>query len=195
MAAADPVASWEAGIEACVRRAANGEQAGLAALYDQTSYLVYGVALRILRDPADAEEVTLDVFLQVWRSAARFDPQRASASTWLTMLARSRSLDRLRSGMTRKSREAAIDEASESASKDAVPEQQTILKFQRQRVQAAMANLEPEQRQTIELAFFGGLTHSELAKKLGQPLGTVKTRIRLGLMKLRQALAPTEAAR
>ncbi len=185
-------AAWDSTLETCVRQIANGAQQGLAALYDRTSSLVYSVALQILRDPADAEEVTLDVYLQVWRSAAKFDPARASVSTWLVMLARSRAVDRLRSGMTRKSRESALEGVADPASGEAAPDQQTILKLEQRRVRAAMATLEPEQRRTIELAFFGGLTHSELAKKLGQPLGTVKTRIRLGLMKLRQALSGAE---
>lgn len=180
----------ESNLGDCIRRVAAGEQEGLRSLYDQTSPLVYSVALRILGDPADAEEVTLDVYLQAWRSAAKFDPQRGAVSTWLTMLARSRAIDRLRSGLTRKTRESTLAAVGDAFSPAGMPDEQTILQFEQRRIRSALAALDPEQREPIELAFFSGLSHSELAKKLGLPLGTIKTRIRLGLMKLRHMLEP-----
>ena len=173
----------------CIRRTATGEEQALAALYDQTSHLVFGLALRILEDTADAEEVTLDVYTQVWKSARDFDPRRGNAMAWLIMLTRSRAIDRLRSGAGRKEREEPLQWIPEIPSSAECPEQASILSQRQRWVRAALEALPPEQREAIELAFFSGLSHAELAARLGQPLGTVKTRIRLGMMKLREVLA------
>lgn len=173
-----------------IARIAEGDHAALGSLYDESSGLVYSLALRILGDPADAEETTLDVYLQVWRSASAFDPTRGSAATWLVTLARSRAIDHIRSGASRKKREEVLESFHDLASSEIRPDQATAMDQERQLIRTALEELAPEQKEVIELAFFGGLTHSELAERLGQPLGTVKTRIRLGMMKLRTLLAP-----
>jgi RNA polymerase sigma-70 factor (ECF subfamily) len=124
--------------------------------------------------------------------ARDYSGERGTPSTWLVMLARSRALDRLRSRESRRQRESALDEVFEAPSKEAAPEEVALASAERTRVRRAMAQLAPEQREAIELAFFTGLSHSELASRLRQPLGTVKTRIRLGMIRLRQALGVPE---
>jgi RNA polymerase sigma-70 factor (ECF subfamily) len=167
--------------------AAKGDQQGLARLYDETSSLVYGSALRILGNSADAEEVTSDVYTQVWRNAGSFSVERGSVNAWLMMLTRSRAIDRLRSRSRTRTEEPLEDVAEMVAGSDS-PEQASMARQRSERVRAALSTISPEQRQAIELAYFSGLTQSELAAHLGQPLGTVKTRIRLGMMKLKEQL-------
>ena len=171
-----------------VARAAGGDESALSSLYDETSSLVFGIACRILANPPDAEEVTLDVYTQVWRRSAAFDPQRGSVVAWLAMLTRSRAIDRLRAGAAQARRSTELEDASTVATMCEGPEGAFALAQERQRVSAALAVLPAEQRQSIELAFFSGLSHSEIAASLGLPLGTVKTRIRLAMMKLRESL-------
>jgi RNA polymerase sigma-70 factor (ECF subfamily) len=166
-----------------VRRIAAADQGALAALYDATNRLIYGMSLRILGNPADAEEVTLDIYTQVWRNAASFDDRRGSVVAWLMTMARSRAIDRLRSGVKRSRREESLMEPDSARAVEA-PAQPGI----RREVAAALETLAPEQREAIELAYWYGYSHSELAVRLGQPLGTVKTRIRMGMMKLRSQL-------
>ena len=176
-----------------IRRAAQGDQQGLAELYDHSSRLVYSVALRISGNPADAEEITLDVYTQVWRMAKDYSVERGSPSAWLIMLARSRALDKVRSRTSRSQHEAPIATAFDAASPGQSAEDSAIESQDRRRIQLALRDLNSDQRQAIELAFFSGLTHSELAERLGQPLGTVKTRIRLGMIRLRTALGGATA--
>jgi len=176
-----------------VRRTARGDERALAALYDGTRTLVYSLALRIVGAPPDAEEVALDVYTQVWRNAGQFDHTRGNVLAWLMMLTRSRAIDHLRSGASRRQREELWSEAVEPACSHENPEQETALREQQRMVRSALAMLSAEQREAIELAFFSGLSHSELAGRLGQPVGTVKTRIRLGMMKLRKLLCDTTA--
>ena len=172
-----------------VRRCAEGEQSALGALYDESSQYIYGVSLSVLRNAADAEEVTLDVYSQVWRSAAVYSSQRGSVTAWLLTLARSRSIDRLRSRATRQKREEPIDDTPGNFKMgDASPEESASLVQTRRRIQGALNLLPADQREAVELAYFSGMSHSELAAYLGQPLGTVKTRIRMGMMKLREEL-------
>lgn len=179
---ADPL--WEV----CIQRAARGDQQGLAELYDLSSRLVYSVALRIAGNPADAEEVTLDVYSQVWRLAKDYTPDRGSPTSWLVMMARSRALDKVRSRAARHQHETALESMYDAAAPGESAEDAALASESQRRVHQAMRELSTDQRQAIELSFFSGLTHSELAERLGQPLGTVKTRIRLGMMKLRSAL-------
>ncbi len=176
-------------LEDLVGACARGDQDALAALYDQTSSLVYGVALRMLGIPADAEEITIDVYNQVWRSAAGFSTTRGSVTTWLAVLARSRSIDRIRARKTRQQQEEPISEHTDFSSRGMDPETATASGQRSHRVRAAMSGLPAEHRRAVELAFFSGLSHSELAERLGLPLGTVKTRIRWSMMKLRESLA------
>jgi RNA polymerase sigma-70 factor (ECF subfamily) len=170
-----------------VRRAAAGDRQAFATLYDETSNMVYSVALRILGNEADAEEVTLDVYAQVWRTAAKFTNERGSVNAWLIMLARSRAIDRFRS-RSRSRAEEPVDALMELAGGGPDPEQVSLLAENTDRIRAALQSISPEQREAIELAFFSGYTQSELAEHLGEPLGTVKTRIRLGMMKLKDQL-------
>jgi RNA polymerase sigma-70 factor, ECF subfamily len=171
-----------------LRRCAEGDQSALAHLYEESSRYVYGMALRILRDAADAEEITVDVFSQVWRSAATFSQQRGSALNWLITLARSRSIDRLRTQSAQvRRREEPLEPSISCAGSN--PEQSAVSRQQRARIQSALDQLNPEQRELLELGYFGGLSHSELATQLNQPLGTVKTRIRFGMIRLRELLS------
>jgi RNA polymerase sigma-70 factor (ECF subfamily) len=166
-----------------VRRIMAADQGALALLYDATNHLVYGMALRIVGNPADAEEVTLDIYTQVWRGASSFDERRGSVLAWLTTMARSRSIDRLRSLAGRSRREVPLSEYPGATA--SLPSGQPGLGRE---VEAALNALAPEQREAIELAYWYGYSHAELAGRLGQPLGTIKTRIRLGMMKLRSQL-------
>jgi RNA polymerase sigma-70 factor (ECF subfamily) len=175
-----------------IRQIATGDQDALGELYDGTNHLVYGLALRILGDPGEAEEVSLDVYEQVWRQARDFSLQRGTPLVWLTMLTRSRAIDRLRVAKRQRHREESLDEVDAFISTTATPEEDAMTSERRQLVQMALGDLKPEQREAIELAYFQGLSQSEIAEHLGQPLGTVKTRIRLGMMKLREWLLPLE---
>lgn len=168
-----------------------GDRAAFAALYDRTRTLVYGLALRILRDSADAEEITVDVYAQLWRNAVRFDPRRGGLRAQLVTMTRSRSIERLRSGAHRQRlRETSepLENAMNSASAVS-PEKQVLVSERQESVRAALAALPNDQRRALELAFFEGLTHSELAAHLGLPLGTVKSHIRSGMIRLRKQLA------
>jgi len=171
-----------------VEQSANGDQAAFAALYDATRRLVYSTALRILREPADAEEVTSEVYMQAWRNAKHYTDRRGSVGAWLLTMARSRAIDRVRSQSLRARREAPFPESAHFRSTEPAPDRETELSQHRRKVASALDTLPSEQREAIELAFFSGLTHSELAIRLNQPLGTVKTRVRQGMMKIRELL-------
>ncbi len=182
------VDSGEDPLSALIARTASADGHALAALYDGTASYVHGIAMRILKDERDAEEVTVDVYRQVWHQAARYDPDRGRPLAWLLMLARSRAIDRMRSAAAERARVEPLDDATPVASTAPTPEESTALAERRRVVQGALTRLAAEQRQVIELAYFGGLSQSEIAAKLGEPLGTVKTRIRIGMMRLRDAL-------
>ncbi len=174
-----------------IHKLAEGDQQAMSALYDATNRLVYGLTLRILCDASLAEEVMLDVYMQVWRQASAYDEKRGGPLAWLTTMARSRAIDRLRSGKQRQQREEPLEEAGNPSTPAGI-EEEVAASEMRQRVQAALDLLSPEQREVIELAYYAGMSHSEIAAKLGQPLGTVKTRTRLGMIKLREALKGLE---
>jgi len=173
-----------------IGRIASGDQSALATLYDSTCRMVFGLVLRILSDHPAAEEVALDVYTQVWRQASSYDGQRGTPVAWLLTIARSRAIDRLRSSRQELLRKEPLESASTESTSEADPEQDSLLSERKRLVRSALQELSPEQREVIELAYFSGLSHSEIAAKLGQPLGTVKTRTRLGMMKLRDALSP-----
>lgn len=177
--------------QALVAQLAAGDELALANLYDRTNRLVYGLALRVLGDPSTAEDVTMEVYLQVWRTAESYVPQRGSVLSWLVTMARSRAIDCLR---RRKARRAHLEENVEEVAdlRDSRPGPElTIIEDGRSRiVQKAMAQLSSDQREAIELAYFSGFSHAEVAVEKGLPLGTVKTRIRLGMLHLRKLLAP-----
>lgn len=172
-----------------IRGVAEGDNQALASLYDSTSRTVYGLLLRILSDPSSAEEVLLDVYAQVWRQAAGYSPERGRPLAWLTTIARSRAIDRIRRTRQGQQRETPLDEAVRSAGGESV-EAGVLAGEVGAVVRAALAALAPEQREVVELAYYGGMSHSEIAAARGLPLGTVKTRTRLGLMRLREILKP-----
>jgi RNA polymerase sigma-70 factor (ECF subfamily) len=174
-----------------MRQIARLDPAALTLLYDQTSPHVFGLILRIVGEPSAAEEVTLDVYAQVWRTADSFDPERGSSLGWLFAIARSRAIDRLRSRPHRQRRqEHSLDQVAQTPSTTPSPEQATSETHRRRLVRQALESIHPEQREAIELAYFSGLTHTEIAQHLQEPLGTVKTRIRLGMLRLKQVLTP-----
>lgn len=174
-------------------RAALGDGQALGSFYDETSVMVYSLALRMLGNEQDAEEVTLDVYNQVWRTAESFTAGRGSVTAWLMTLARTRALDKLRARKSRQSKVEPIPEHFDPPAAATTPEQDTLLAEQRRMVIWALQQLPHEQRHMLELAYFQGLSHSELAHLLGEPLGTVKTRIRLGMIKLRELLGISSA--
>ncbi len=178
----------------CLEGIREGNPDSLALLYDETSSILFGLALRVLEDSADAEEVVLDVYQQVWKAHQTFDPERGGVLCWLTMMTRSRAIDRLRSAGARRARELPIEHGWDEPSSSPAPESESIFAQQRRIIRRALAALAPEQRQAIELAFFRGLTHGEVAERLGAPLGTIKTRIRIGMRRLRDELAPAGVA-
>jgi RNA polymerase sigma-70 factor (ECF subfamily) len=162
----------------------------LAALYDMYAARLLGLAARILGDTGEAEEVLQEVFLFVWRAAATFDPARGSVLAWLLVATRSRAIDRLRTrrpaaraGLTRVDRVPDKPDPRDVEADSATREWETLCR-------AAIAELPPEQRLALELAYFEGLTHQEISQKTSTPLGTVKTRVRLGLMKLKDRIRP-----
>jgi len=171
-----------------IARTAAGDETALAALYDATSALVYGLTLRILGDTALAEEVAADVYMQVWRHAERYDPARGAPLSWLLTLARSRAIDRRRVAAGETWRAAQLGEAIALPSPTPGPEEHSEVTERRTIVRQALDALGPEQRRAIELSYFGGLSHSEIAAALCEPLGTVKTRIRLGMVRMREVL-------
>ncbi len=175
-----------------IARTAQGDQAALASLYDGASAYVYGLVLKILGDPHHAEEVTLDVFTQVWRQAHTYDVDRGAPGSWLLTLARSRAIDRLRAGMAERASQVSLETVDALPDHADDPEQASVGAQRQRLVRQALAGLASEQREAITLAYFSGLSQSEIAAKLGLPLGTVKTRIRLGMIKMRDLLAPHE---
>jgi len=167
---------------------ARGEASAVADLYDRHARAVYSLALRMLDDAAEAEDVVQDVFTQAWRQAGLYDSARAPVIGWLLVIARARTLDRLRA---RRSRVALVGAGPDVATVvDLSPGQdaQAIGREQGSKVRAALAALSAAQREAIELAYYKGLSQSDIAERLEQPLGTVKTRIRSGLLKLRELL-------
>jgi RNA polymerase sigma-70 factor, ECF subfamily len=176
---------------ALIREAAAGDQQALASLYDATSRAVYGLLLRILADASTAEEVLLDVYAQVWRQAASYNAERGTPLAWLTTIARSRAIDRLRRGRLEQQRTGPLDlTTAQIAAAGASVEEDVRARETGAIVRAALDALAPEQREVIELAYYGGMSHSEIAAARGLPLGTVKTRTRLGMMRLREMLRP-----
>ena len=171
--------------EALVLLAARSQQGALAELYDRYGRPAYGLALRVLRDEALAEDAVQEAFLAVWRTAPRFVPERGKASTWILTLVHRRSVDLVRREERR--RADALEQAPEPEARAAVDEE-AWLHLQRERVQEALRKLPDQQREAIELAYYGGFTQSELAERLGQPLGTIKSRMFMGLARLRELL-------
>jgi RNA polymerase sigma-70 factor (ECF subfamily) len=161
-----------------------GDEEALAELYDRYGRVAYGLALRILRDPALAQDAVQDAFLAAWRTAAAFDPARGKASTWLLTLVHRRAVDVVRREQRRRAE--VLDDAPVAAG--AETDEEAIVREERRRVQAALTTLTDNEREAIELAYYGGLSQSEIAERLGVPLGTVKSRMFAGLSRLRATL-------
>ncbi|WP_459642439.1 ECF RNA polymerase sigma factor SigK [Kineococcus sp. NUM-3379] len=173
--------------EELLQRAAQGDDDAFAALYDATSSAVFGTVLRVLRDPAQSEEVSQEVYLEAWRTAARFDPTRGSARTWLVTMAHRRAVDRVRSAQASTDRDEKVGLRDQVRPYDSVSE--TVEgNLEREDVRRALSSLTTVQRQAVTLAYYGGRTHTEIARELSLPLGTVKTRLRDGMIRLRDAL-------
>ena len=170
--------------EALVLLAARSEQAALGELYDRYGRAAYGLARRILRDDALAEDAVQEAFLGVWRTAARFVPDRGTASTWILTLVHRRAVDLVRREERR--RADTLEQAPEPSGGSV--EEEAWLRLQRERVQDALKQLPDQQREALELAYYGGFTQSELAERLGQPIGTIKSRMFTGLARLRELL-------
>lgn len=174
---------------ALIAQTAAGDQAAFSRLYDQSSPQIYGLVLRIVGHPQTAEEVTLDVYTQVWKHAQSYDRQRGTPMAWLITLARTRAIDRLRAARSDRGA-TSLEEAAWIPWDGADPEEESAGLQRQAIVQQALTRLSEEQREALLLAYFGGYSQSEISEKLGIPLGTVKTRMRLGMMKLRDLLAP-----
>jgi RNA polymerase sigma-70 factor, ECF subfamily len=172
--------------EALVALAARSEHSALAELYDRFGRSAYGLALRILRDETLAEDAVQDAFLALWRTAGRFVPERGKASTWILTLVHRRAVDLVRREERR--RTDVLDPAGEPGGNAPPVDEEAWVRLQRERVQDALRRLPDQQREAIELAYYGGFTQSELAERLGQPLGTIKSRMFLGLGRLRELL-------
>lgn len=174
-----------------MRRMAAGDKAALAELYDRFSRPLYATALRIVSDPSEAQDIVHDAFIALWEKAAMFEAGRGSAFAWAVTLVRHRSIDRVRSRRRRADLLAASFPADLGYDENAgvSADANAALGDRANAVRAAVATLPLEQKRALELAFFGGLTQQEIAQKLSEPLGTVKARIRRGLLKLRDSLA------
>jgi RNA polymerase sigma-70 factor (ECF subfamily) len=172
-----------------MQRIANGEEAALGELYDQLGGLLFSLARRVTGNDREAEEIVQDVFVTAWRNARTFDAHRASVTTWLTTLARNKAIDRLRAARRRLPAAAQDTEfLPETHDPAPTPAENAQSDDRRDRVAAWMSQLPANQRQAVELAFFDGLTHPEIATRLNETIGTVKSRIRLGLDRLRQKM-------
>jgi RNA polymerase sigma-70 factor, ECF subfamily len=184
-------AAQPAALEDLLADVARGDQAAFAALYDRVHAQVYGLVRRVLRDPSQSEEITQEVLLDVWRTASRFDRTRGSASAWIMTQAHRRAVDRVRSEQSSRNRDTKVavrDHAGDGF--DEVAETVEV-RLEHQQVRQAMDRLTDLQRESIELAYYGGYTYREVADLLDTPLGTVKTRLRDGLIRMRDAMGVT----
>ncbi|MBB2891568.1 ECF RNA polymerase sigma factor SigK [Flexivirga oryzae] len=174
-------------LAAILAQCARGDEGQFARLYDATAARIFGLVRRIVRDPTQSEEVTQEVYLQIWRQCARFDPSAGSAVGWMMTIAHRRAVDRVRSAQARTERETAYDARQQTVPYDTTAEN-AHRELDAERVRKALGNLTPTQRSAIDLAYFGGYTHREVAALLNLPMGTAKTRIRDGLIRLRDTM-------
>jgi RNA polymerase sigma-70 factor, ECF subfamily len=183
-------AQRDAGLDKLLGQVAQGDTAAFERLYDEVAGPVYGLAVRILRDSAQAEEIAQEVLIQVWRKAAGFDASRGGAMTWIMTLAHRRTVDRVRSEQASAAREDQAGRREVPAPADGVAEL-VLDRLDRQRVRDCLGSLTGAQRESITLAYYDGYTYREVAARIGLPLGTVKSRIRDGLIRLRDCLGVT----
>ena len=179
--------------EALVALVARGDDSALGELYDRVGRVAYGIAYRILRDERLAEDAVQEGFLAVWRSAATFRAERAKASTWIVTLVHRRAVDIVRKEERRRAEPLQAEARPETPDPSGSAEDAAWLGFERDRVQAALRMLPDAQREAIELAYYGGYSQSELAERLGLPLGTIKSRMFAGLARLREVLDDAES--
>ena len=179
--------SGPADLAALIRSSGLGDEAAFSALYDATSARLHGLVLRVVRDPAQAEEVTQEAFLEIWRTSARFDASLGSAIGWMMTIAHRKAVDRVRSSEAARRRDSTYEATTQETPFDETAER-AERRLDRERVRRALDSLTDSQRGALELAYFGGYTHTEVATMLGLPLGTAKTRIRDGLIRLRDTL-------
>ncbi|MBU1588697.1 MAG: sigma-70 family RNA polymerase sigma factor [Actinobacteria bacterium] len=173
-----------------LERVANADQRAFSELYDVLSPRVFGLIKRLLRDHAQSEEVLQEVFLEIWQTATRFDPNKGGATTWVLTMAHRRAVDRVRSSQSSRDRDTRIGIRDHKVDYDNVSE--TIeVRIEHERVEKAMTRLTELQRQAVSLAYYGGYSHSEVAEMLSVPIGTVKTRLRDGMIRLRDELGVT----
>jgi RNA polymerase sigma-70 factor (ECF subfamily) len=178
--------------EALVALVARGDESALGELYERVGRVAYGLALRVLRDDRLAEDAVQEGFLAVWRTAAAFRAERAKASTWILTLVHRRAVDLVRREERRRTEPLPDDASGQPAAAAESTEEAAWLRYERERVQAALAALPDAQREAIELAYYGGYSQSELAERLGVPLGTIKSRMFSGLARLRELLDESE---
>jgi RNA polymerase sigma-70 factor (ECF subfamily) len=179
---------------ALLERMRESDEGALATLYDRWSDRVHSLAVQLLRDARDAEDIVEETFWQAWRNAARYDAARGNVGAWLLTICRSRALDRLRA-RRRRQEDTTLDAVPETPAPGADAADAVVADESGRIVRAALKELPMEQRQALELAYFSGLSQSEIAAKTGQPLGTIKTRMRLAMNKLRERLAPLREVR
>ncbi|QZY29005.1 ECF RNA polymerase sigma factor SigK [Nocardioides coralli] len=170
-----------------LKRSARGDHQAFASLYDAMSARAYGLALRVVRDPAQAEEVTQEAFLDVWRTASRYDDKRGSVVGWLLTIVHRKAVDRVRAAEATSRRDTSYHHDNVKVAHDATAEAAEA-SLEAGRVRSAMKELTAVQREALELAYFGGYTHTEVATMLDLPVGTAKTRIRDGLIRMRDAM-------
>ncbi len=180
-------ASAAAALGELLRLSARGDEAAFARLYDLTAARVFGLAVRIVRDPAQSEEVAQEAFLDIWRTASRFDAARGSAIAWMLTIVHRKAVDRVRSAEASSRRDATYHQQNEPVAHDATAEA-AHASLEARRVRGALGALTEVQREAVELAYFGGYTHTEVATMLDLPVGTAKTRIRDGLIRLRDTM-------
>lgn len=174
-------------LSSLLRHSARGDQQAFAQLYDAMASRAFGLAVRVVRDPAQAEEVVQEAFLETWRTAARFDPDKGSPTAWILTIVHRRAVDRVRSAEASTRRDTTYHQQNHAVAHDATAEAAQA-SLEARRVRQALTALTPVQREALELAYFGGYTHTEVATMLDLPVGTAKTRIRDGLIRLRDAM-------
>ena len=174
-------------LAALLKACGRADQAAFARLYDATSSRIFGLAVRVVRDPAQADEVAQEAFLEIWRSSGRFDPAKGSPLGWLLTIAHRKAVDRVRSAEAATRRDVAYHQQNQPVDHDSTAEAATA-SLEARRVRAELESLTPVQREALELAYFGGYTHTEVATMLDLPVGTAKTRIRDGLIRLRDTM-------
>jgi len=177
-------------LEQLLRRAATGDETAFADLYDAVSSRLFGLVRRVVRDPAQSEEVTQEVFLEIWRHSARFDPSKGGAMSWMLTIAHRKAVDRVRSAEAARHRDEGYGASNQEVTHDSTAEA-VVERLDAERVHRALETLTAVQRQALELAYLSGYTHTEVATMLDLPLGTAKTRIRDGLIRLRDTLGVT----